>query len=392
MSESNDDHDEGEQIGGTDGSGDRAQERLPDRAWTLALMTLPHIGPRRLSALRGPHTSEAAWSSLVGGIANIEVAPDQRDQIIRAARGVDVQSLWRRHVDAGIQVVVAGDADFPASLIGDPEPPPALLAQGDLQTLRSLGVAVVGTRRCTPYGRSVATEIGRRLSEVGVSVISGLALGIDAAAHAGAITAGGAGPVGVVAGGFERPVPLANQGLYEQVVEAGVVVSETPLGAPVSRWRFPARNRIVAALSAAVVVVESAEVGGSMYTVDEALRRDRPVFAVPGSVRSPMSAGTNRLIRDGAIPYTDFDDLLAEVDHLLPSVAAPASTTKSGQVELSPDARLLLGLISHEPELVDDLVARSGLSVGRAIAALDALLRGGLIDRSGAVVQRLDQG
>lgn len=375
--------------------------RIPDRAWIVALMSLPHIGPRRIEQLRaqisagGPPARDAdnpdwwaplLWTAILGGSIEAEVSAEQRDQIHRSAVVMDVGLLWQRHVDAGIRVSTPADSDYPALLRDDPEPPAALFVRGDLSAARQPAVAVVGTRDCTPYGHTIAIEIGSQLAAAGVAVVSGLAMGIDAAAHSGAVQAGGAPPVAVIAAGFERPTPQSNIGLFRRVVDRGVVVSETPLDAAIARWRFPARNRIIAALADAVIVVESGVTGGSLYTVDEALRRDRPVFAVPGSIHNPASAGTNRLLRDGAFPFLEIDEVLDTVG------ASAAALVPTQRPSLSADATLLLEHVGYEPGPVDEAIAGSGLAVGRAIAALDELLRLGFIVRSGAVVQRLDPG
>ena len=175
-------------------------------------------------------------------------------------------------------------------------------------------VAIVGTRRCTRYGFDLARELGADLAAAGVQVVSGLALGIDGAAHRGALdAAGGAPPIGVVASGLDVVYPRAPPAAVGGGRHRGSLLSECPLGTAPEAWRFPARNRIIAALADAVVVVESAGAGGSMYTVEEALARDRPVLAVPGSVRSAASAGTNRLLAEGAGVARDADDVLAAI-------------------------------------------------------------------------------
>lgn len=327
-----------------------------------------------------------AWARILAGRVELEIAAEQKERITRSAVAIDVGLFWQRHVDAGIKVIVPSDSDYPELLRDDPEPPAALLAVGDLGATRRRAVAVVGTRGCTVYGRTIATEIGHELARSGVAVVSGLALGIDAAAHHGALAGAGAAPVAVIAGGFDQPTPQANRGLFQRVASDGLVLTETPLDTTIARWRFPARNRVIAALADAVIVVESGLTGGSLYTVDEALRRDRLVFAVPGSIRSPESAGTNRLIRDGAFPFT-------EVAEVLGSIGVDASAPDpSHRPELSEDARLLLTQVAYEPAMVDELIAGSGLTLGRSIAALDELLRHRLVARSGAVVQRLDPG
>lgn len=356
---------------------------IPGRSWLVALLSLPHIGPRRMNELAALGPFSETWSTIESGSVPIGLSETQRQDVVDVARSTDVAALWQRHVEFGVRVLLPNDADYPAVLEGDPEPPAALFALGDLGALDAPAIAIVGTRRCTAYGRSVATELGRDLAAAGITVVSGLALGIDAAAHAGATGVDGATPLAVVAAGLDRPAPQANRGLFRRIVESGLVVSEAPLGVTAARWRFPARNRIIAGLSQAVVVVESPITGGSMYTVDEALRRDRVVLAVPGSIRSPMSKGTNQLLADGAIPATELADVLGSIGYTAP----PPS--REVEPALSADARLFLDHLEYEPEMVDDIIVATGLTVGQGIAALDELIRHDLVVRAGAAVQRL---
>ena len=378
----------------------------PDARFVVALSSLPHIGPARLQALLGSGSPADAWQALVAGRPPGAALPARVvDAVTAAARTTDVDALWTAHVDAGWQILTPEDSGWPAQFVDDPEPPGVLFVDGHVGALSGPKVAIVGTRRCTRYGRDIATELGAGLTSLGLGVVSGLALGIDAAAHAGALghlpTTDAGSPVAVVAGDLGRNVPRANSGLRCAIAQRGAVVSETTMGAPMARWRFPARNRLVAALTIAVVVVESALDGGSMYTVDEALARGRVVFAVPGSVRSPVSIGTNRLLSDGALVCTSVDDLVTQLGMSLADQTATGVEAASGSSrpmsnlgveptgpDRSADALLLWDKLDAEPMVVDDLIAEVGLSVGRALGALDELLRSGWAVRDGATVQR----
>ena len=171
------------------------------------------------------------------------------------------------------------------------------------------GVGIVGTRTCTRYGRDVAYDLGEQLSKAGVAVVSGLATGIDAAAHAGALHGSGP-PIAVVGSGLDVIYPRANRQLWGDIETRGVVLSESPLGTPAHGWRFPARNRIIAALSDVLIVVESHASGGSLITARQQAKRQKPTLVVPGPILSPASKGSNALLRDGCAPLTDFDDVL----------------------------------------------------------------------------------
>ncbi|MGH9061336.1 MAG: DNA-processing protein DprA, partial [Acidimicrobiales bacterium] len=237
-------------------------------------------------------------------------APSRSTAWSAAARRTDVDRSWRSCCRREIHAAYLGGDTYPAALADDPQPPGVIFWRGCLEILEAPCVAIVGTRRCTPDGRATAFELGRDLAAAGVSVISGLALGIDGAAHLGALEAQPGRPVGVAASGVDVPYPRRHARLWDDVAARGAVVSETSPGAPPQAWRFPSRNRIIVALAELVVLVESHESGGSLITADAALARGRDLRVVPGPVHSPASAGTNQLLYDGAGPVRHAEDVL----------------------------------------------------------------------------------
>jgi len=283
--------------------------RLPPEAWSAALAGLPAMGPARLLGLLRTWPPEEAWHHVRDGswlqhrdvvVAMGAGAARQAELWTACADITDVGAVWQRHVDAGVGVFTWRSPSYPTPLVDDVEPPAVLFGRGEPDVIVGPRVAIVGTRDASQYGIDLAYELGRDLAAAGVAVVSGLAVGIDGAAHAGALAAATTPPIAVVGSGLDVVYPRRHESLWREVERRGVVLSEAPLGAPPERWRFPARNRVIAALADVVIVVESRELGGSMHTVAEAQRRDRPVFAAPGPVRSATSAGTNRLLRDGA--------------------------------------------------------------------------------------------
>lgn len=360
----------------------------PARAAHVALSSLPKVGPVRLRALLdhagGP---EAAWALVREGRLD---AVDLRAggghgplvaELRHAALAVDPAELLRRHRAAGVAVLVPGDDAWPATFTEDPEPPELLFALGDAALLGDAAVAVVGTRRCTAAGAAVAGGLGADLAAAGVHVVSGLALGIDGAAHRGAL-AGGGRPIGVVGSGLDHVYPQAHRRLWADVAAAGVLISEAALGCPPERWRFPARNRLIAALSLAVVVVESRARGGSMSTVAAALERDRAVLAVPGPVAAEQSAGTNQLLSEGAAVARDAVDVLVAIG----SAATPGRRTPagpSGAADPGPDpvVRAVAGVLSTVPVGVDRIAATTGVGVAAALTALARLEAAGVARR-----------
>ncbi|MEA3019151.1 MAG: processing protein [Actinomycetota bacterium] len=346
----------------------------------VALSGLPGMGPARLRAVLARCEPEEAWARVLRGEVDADGVPAHVcDRWRAAASTVDVDALWRAHRDAGVRVVREGDAEFPPMLADDPEPPVLLFVRGSLDALHDRRVAVVGTRRCTWSGRLVARSLGEELAGAGVCVVSGLALGIDGEAHAGALRAGGR-PIAVVATGIDVVYPRRHAQLWAQVAAAGAVVSEYPLGTPPERWRFPARNRLIAALAEVVVVVESGASGGSLHTVDAALERDRPVLAVPGPVRSPASAGTNGLLAAGCPPCRDAADVLVALG--LTAAAAPRASAASAPDD--PEAARVLDALGWEPATLDELAERLDAPLGPVAVHLTRLANAGwVVQRSG---------
>jgi DNA processing protein len=215
-------------------------------------------------------------------------------------------------------------------------------------------------------------------------VVSGLALGIDAAAHVGALR-GGAPPIAVVGSGLDVVYPRGNRTLWAQVASAGVMLTEAPLGAAPVAWRFPARNRLIAALADVVVVVESHERGGSLSTVAEAARRDRPVMAVPGPIRSPASAGTNRLLADGCAPVCGLDDVLVA----LGLSAGRDRAARERRPEPDADGAVVLDALGWHAASLEQLAMRCGLDVGRLVVALERLRLTGWVDDRGGWFERI---
>lgn len=357
----------------TGASGAKAHEHeLPEEAYAAALASLPDVGPVKLRRWFDKEPPSATW---------------RRRQPGRDAAAVQV---WELHSRLGIAVLLEDHPDYPPRLTKYPEPPPILFCLGDPATLRGAPtVAIVGTRAPTRYGLGVAALFGAELSAAGVSVVSGLALGIDGAAHEGGCAGGEAGapPIGVVAGGLDSPYPSQHFRLWQRVAERGVVVSESPAGVRTEKWRFPVRNRLLAALSDVVVVVESRHGGGSRYTADAALDRGIPLGAVPGSIRSATSEGTNALLADGAFPVCSVADILMALSRQGASLQVPASFAPASgdphhghagdQPELGEGVALYKEL-SQEPASLEDLLERTGLEFAELCAGLQRLARAGL--------------
>ncbi|MEA2901993.1 MAG: processing protein [Actinomycetota bacterium] len=350
---------------------------LPPGAFVAALAGLPAMGHRRLVALLRRWSPADAWRRVGEGRGHDDDS-DVAELWRRAAASVDVDDLWLRHGRAGAGVLAFGGPGYPSVLTDDHEPPGALFHRGDPAALDGRRVGIVGTRRCTRYGKDLAHELGRDLAASGVRIVSGLAAGIDGAAHAGALAAsGGAPPIAVVGSGVDVVYPKRHAQLWADVAAAGLLVSEAPLGAAPEPWRFPVRNRVIAALSEVVVVVESHARGGSRYTVEAAAERSRTVMAVPGSVRSPASAYTNALLADGCPPARDATDVLVALG--LSTAGSSAATSAPVEVRPPPEpaGAVVLDALGWEPASLEGVVLRSGLSPAQVMVALAHLERDG---------------
>lgn len=295
----------------------------------------------------------------------------------RAARyaafrdGLDERAERERLAAAGFRFLARSDPAFPAILRAIHDPPPGLFLRGAAaeELLARPAVAVVGARACSPYGRQVARLLGRELAAAGLVVVSGLARGVDGEAHRGALDGGGA-TVAVLGCGIDRDYPAAHRALAAEIAERSLVVSEYAPGVAPAPWRFPARNRIIAGLCSATVVVEARERSGALITADLALEEGREVFAVPGEITSALSAGSNALLRLGATPLTAAADVLESFG------LAPADVTPP---DLSPAAAALLERIRDAAAAPDELVRSLRLGAGEVAVALTELELAGLV-------------
>lgn len=364
----------------------------------VALLGFPGLGPRRLRRLLDVLGEPGAvWEAVRRGrLAGIplHVAADRRDRLVRAwrsaAEAVDVDDIVAAHARAGVGIIGPDHPDWPDTFADDPEPPLLAFVRGDIGLLSAPAVAIVGTRRCTAAGAATARELGHGLAAAGVGTVSGLALGIDGAAHRGCLEGGGPA-IGVVATGLDIIYPRKHAGLWEEIATTGVLVSEAPLRTAAERWRFPARNRLIAALGLALVVVESRLRGGSMLTVDSAELRQREVLAVPGPVRSPASAGPNRLLYDGCSVARDTTDVLVALGTRVPSAPRQlclddVDTEPAGDADVGDDP--VVNALSWTPTSLDHLVEATGLPFAEVAARLTALELAGVIERAADGYQR----
>jgi len=363
----------------------RARHEAADVA-AATLVCLPDMGPRRLRAVldRWPDPG-AALAAVRDGKAGMALSHDvrlvrahERDELVRrwarAARMLDLApELTRR----GTSVVRDGQTGYPIAE-DVPDRPAVLLVEGKApDALLRPRVAIVGTRSASVHGLADARELGAFLARRGVTVVSGLAIGIDGAAHEGALDGGG-GVVGVVATGLDVVYPRRHVVLFDRVREAGVLLSESGFGAGANRFRFPVRNRIIAALADVVVVVEATRRGGARITADYGLEYDRPVLVVPGSRRNPSAEGCNALLADGAQPLLEPDDVLVALG------LTPGSRRGWGAPPPRPTpdnaGSRILEVCGGDAASVDQLVSRTGFEPEAVTVGLRALERQGWVE------------
>jgi DNA processing protein len=313
-------------------------------------------------------------------IAQVDLPPAARAFLARPDhRAIASDLAWLRA--NGARLLLWGEDDYPQQLAATSGAPAALYVLGDCAALKVSQLAMVGARRASPLGREIARELAGALTQAGLTITSGLAVGVDAASHDGALAAGGR-TVAVLGNGLERMYPPENACLARRIRAAGALVSEFPPRAGPRRRNFPRRNRVISGLALGTLVVEAAQGSGSLTTAERAAHQGREVFAVPGSIRSPLSWGCHRLIQQGAHLVAGAADVLAELQfnpniqrlafHGLDCSDGRRQACRGG-VPLDKEYEMLLDALGFEPATIDTLVARSGLS-GESIASMLLIL------------------
>jgi DNA processing protein len=359
----------------------------------LALTQVPGLGPARLKTLLDHcHTPLGAHSAPFAFLCSIPEMPLDCATAIKATP----LATGRQLVDAcdriGARILVPDDPEFPAPLRVIAEPPPVLFAIGNLGLLQRPALAIVGSRDHSAYGRTVARATAALAARAGLVVVSGMARGLDAVAHASALDADG-GTIGVLGNGLGVIYPAANRALYERVQRHGLLLTEFPPGERPHAGSFPRRNRLISALARVTLVVEAAIGSGALITAECAADQGHEVMAVPGPITSPLSTGCNRLLRDGATPYlepTDLAQLYPDVAFPAEQPHDPASGPRPLPHTLSRAERSVAQALGTEPVSVDALLDRVGGPVGQLLAVLCALEVHGVVEqRAGRMFRRV---
>lgn len=335
-----------------------------------------------LSALRGPEQILDASRSALTRVVNGKLA----DAILEGEMFGDPAAVEAWLADANNHVVTLADTEYPQALLQTPDPPPLIYVKGRLDLLNHAALAVVGSRNATAQGKLTAESFASALSNAGLTVISGLALGIDAAAHRGGL-AGLSSTIAVVGTGLDKVYPARNRELAHAIAETGTLISEFPLGTAPLAANFPRRNRLISGMGRGCLVVEAATGSGSLITARIANELGKEVFAIPGSIHSTLAKGCHMLIKQGAKLVDDAADILSELR--LPQPAGGPSTAATGPVS-GAASHPLLAHMGYDPCDIDTLAGRAGLPVHEVSAALTELeLAGAVASLSGGLWQRI---
>jgi DNA processing protein len=352
---------------------------MDDKLYWIGFTLVKGIGAVRFQRLLERFgAAESAWRAAPADLAGAGLSPKMIERLVAVRENADLALIGEQMRSKGIQVLTWLDKAYPQRLKEIEQPPPVLYLRGALTSEDNWAVAIVGTRRVTPYGRQVTEEIASFLASNGITIVSGLARGVDAIAHQAALKAGGR-TLAVLGSGVDKIYPPENRALAEKIFEQGAVLSDYVPGTSPEASNFPPRNRIISGLSMAVVVVEAGETSGALITAEFAAEQGREVFAVPGNILAPQSKGTNKLIQSGAHPLLHANDILQALNlsrvgqHKAARKALPADEVESK----------LLEAIREEPIHVDEIRSLTGLPVEKVSATLVMMELKGMVRQVG---------
>lgn len=348
---------------------------VDEKAYWIAFNKVAGIGAVRFSTLLAVcGSAAAAWRASIHDLKAAGLDRRTLENVLHARRTLDVAAEWQQVEHAGVQVITLLDDYYPANLRQIDSPPPLLYVRGELLPSDLWAIGIVGTRRASVYGREVAHTLSRDLAAQGISIVSGLAVGVDTVAHKAALEAGGR-TIAVLGSGVDQIYPPVNRSLAQQIVQNGALVSEYPLGTRPDAGNFPPRNRIISGLSKGVVIVEASERSGALITARFAAEQGRDVFAVPGSILHPGSAGCNMLIQQGATPLLSAGDVLKQLE--MEQVATRRAAHAA--IPVDPQEASLLALLGREPQHVDELVRQTALPAPQIAGLLAVMELKGLV-------------
>ena len=351
-----------------------------DLPYLVATSAIPGVGTATFNyLLKHFKTLKKFWEADAEAINKAKLDVRTKQSILEFRAKVDPKIYLETVYERGIKVFSVNDRDYPQNLRRISDAPPVLYVKGQILAADDLAIAVVGARYATVYGRQVTEKLVVDLVNAGLTIVSGMARGIDSFAHKAAMDAGGR-TIAVLGSGVDLIYPPENKGLYEQIVKNGAVVSEFPLGFPSVPSNFPARNRIISGLSLGVLVTEAAVDSGSLITAGQAAEQGREVFAVPGPINSKMSAGANKLLKEGVHPVTEVLDVL----DVLNVERVQREIVQKRQVVGDKTEQKIIGVLDGETKHVDKIVIETGLPIDKVTASLSMMELRGLIKNYGS--------
>ncbi len=351
------------------------------RQYWVAFSLVKGIGPVRFQALLDYFGEpQIAWGAPPQALREAGLSEKIVENLVQVRSSNELETIWEQLEGKGISVTILPDEDYPSRLRELDLPPPVLFMRGEFTPDDEWAVAVVGTRRVTAYGRQIAEDIGGTLARNGITVVSGLARGVDSISHQAALNAGGR-TVAVLGSGLDRIYPPENRRLSEQIIANGALISDYPPGTPPEASNFPPRNRLISGLSLAVVIVEAGQTSGALITAAFAADQGRDVFAVPGNITSPASKGTNRLIQDGAQPLLHPEDILETLELTM------VAEHRTARVVLPADAveAQLFETLGREPLHIDEIRSRTEIPIEKVTATLALMELKGMIRQVGGM-------
>jgi DNA processing protein len=354
---------------------------MDDKKYWIGFNLIKGIGAVRMQGLVAYFGElELAWKAAPAELASAGLGLKVIERVVQARKEVDLEKVWEKIEKQGIKILTWQDEAYPQRLKEIDQPPPVLYIRGEYLPDDLFAVAIVGTRRVTPYGRQITEELASFLAANGLTVISGLARGVDAIAHQATLKAGGR-TLGILGSGVDKIYPPEHRALAEQMMERGAIISDYAPGTPPEASNFPPRNRIISGLSLAVVVVEAGETSGALITAEFAAEQGREVFAVPGSILAPQSKGTNKLIQNGALPLLSVNDLMQALD--ITRVGEHKAIRKimpSDAIEAK-----LLTVLTSEPLHVDEIRNQADLPIEKVSASLALMELKGMVRQVGGM-------
>ena len=354
---------------------------METKAYWVGFNLVRGIGAVRLRNILAHFGSlEIAWNAPVDALIAAGLPTKVIENLLQVRKQVNLDVVMERLVFQGVKLITWEDEQYPKRLKEIAQPPPVLFIRGSINVEDDWAVSVVGTRRVTPYGRQVTMEIACFLAQNGVTVVSGLARGVDAIAHQTALQAGGR-TMAVLGSGVDVIYPPEHRKIAEEIIKQGAVISDYPLGTQPESSNFPPRNRIIAGLSLATIVVEAGETSGALITAEFAVEQGREVFAVPGSILTPQSEGTNRLIEQGARPLLRMTEIL----EVLKLEQIPEKQESRKSISASTEEKKLLNYLNQEPKHIDEICNLSGLPIQTVSATLTMMELKGLVTQVGGM-------